>query len=141
MTKRERYQQIAAKYTPPDVKVIPVNKLGQSHGGRSHFDTLEMEVPPPTTELRLWTYLHECCHFRLHRQVVFYPGDTARYEVEAEQEVMAILDQEGIPISARVYGQQWAILRTLAINEGCLETDRQVQACLLKLKERAMRVK
>jgi hypothetical protein len=113
MTKKEGYLAIAAKYTPEEVEVVPVEDDGTGHRGKAflheEFDEegnelpRRMEVPVPDTLGRLWIYLHEWAHFRLnHAALTNYSNDYSRGEAEASLETMRIYDEEGLVAPLRV---------------------------------------
>jgi hypothetical protein len=117
MKKTDRYLEIAAKYLPPDVTVVPVEDTGDRHQGRSHFNSGVMEAPIPNTIGRLWVYLHECAHMRRHRHVSKLFNTYSRIEAEADLEVMRILDEEAVRIPYRTLETQYLIFHYAVLQE------------------------
>jgi hypothetical protein len=135
--KTQRYLEIAAKYLPEGVTVVPVEDTGDRHRGRAHLYYGVMEVPTPHTIGRLWLYLHECAHMRLHRNASRVTHTYSLLEAEADLEVMRILDEEAISTPYRVLETQCIIFQYAVLDDDKIsERHPTVTRCLEEYEHR-----
>jgi hypothetical protein len=65
-----RLCEIAAANTPPNVRHVPCSDLS----GNSNYETGKLTAPIPDSLEKLLIYLHECAHFRLHKDAQTIPA-------------------------------------------------------------------
>jgi hypothetical protein len=118
VTKRQlRYAAIAARHTPPGVKVVTLAEgaraseakaYGMAHRWPESEEeengaewTPWMEVPKPTTIHKLWTYVHESVHMGSKLSPVLAGNNYSSSEAEADLGALRILEFEGLEPSLR----------------------------------------
>jgi hypothetical protein len=122
----ERFQAVAAKYTPPGLEVRYRNNLT----GCAELGVIS--VPPPTTRWGLHIYLHEIAHIALGH-VVASGKHKPRHaeEYEAERWATKVMRAEGIPVPRKTTefakGYVAHMIRQ-AKNRGAKRIDRKAAA-------------
>jgi hypothetical protein len=79
-----------------------------------------MEVPTPDTLRRLWIYLHECAHMKMHWDIPAGIQPPSRLEAEADLEVMRIFDKEGLIAPLQVLHSNFNSFWQVAHDDGRL---------------------
>jgi hypothetical protein len=131
---RDRYWEIAKRYTPAFIKVkFKRKKKGKVVLAPAHacLQLEEMLVPKPDSLEALVFYLHECAHFHLRhfdldeartpKLAALYTGGAAptvaQQEYEAEQWTLATLRREGLSVPQSVIEEMRSYVRD------CIEAD------------------